>query len=99
MCRAVFGVIGACLVASGRGKANEVERQRFHQRMVSLGRTLMQVRDTFAHNPPPQMEGLLVTLKRQNFSEVNFLLNLLHNLTKALTIENFWQCLGVDRDV
>ena len=63
VCRAVFGVLGACLVASGRGKANQVERQRFYSRMVSLGRTLMQVRETFAHNPPPQMEGLLVTLK------------------------------------
>ena len=63
VCRAVFGVIGACLVATGRGKANETERRRFHERMVSLAKTLMQVRGTFAHNPPPQMEGLLITLK------------------------------------
>ena len=63
VCKAVFGVIGACLVASGRGMANDVERKLFYERMVSLARTLMQVRDTFAHNPPPQMEGLLMTLK------------------------------------
>jgi len=63
VCKAVFGVIGACLVASGRGMANDVERKLFYERMVSLGRTLMQVRDTFAHNPPPQMDGLLMTLK------------------------------------
>ena len=63
VCKAVFGVIGACLVASGRGKANEAERRRFYERMVSLGKTLMQVRGSFAHNPPPQMEDLLTTLK------------------------------------
>ena len=63
VCKAVFGVIGACLVASGRGMANDVERKLFYERMVSLGRTLMQVRETFAHNAPPQMEGLLMTLK------------------------------------
>ena len=27
-----------------RGKANEIERRRFYERMVSLGRTLMQIR-------------------------------------------------------
>ena len=64
VCKAVFGLIGACLVASGRGKANANERLRFYERMVGLAQTLMQVRDTFCHSPPPQMEGLLRTLKR-----------------------------------
>jgi len=63
VCRAVFGVIGAILVASERGKANEIERHRIYERMINLGRSLLQIRSTFRHQPPPQMEALLRTLK------------------------------------
>jgi len=63
VCTAVFGVLGAIFVASERGKSNEYNRQRFYERMVSVGRSLLEVRATFSHAPPPQMQPLLLTLE------------------------------------
>jgi hypothetical protein len=63
VCRAVFGVIGGILVASERGRANEHNRARFFERMVNLGRSLLEVRAAFVHREPPQMLPLFHTLR------------------------------------
>eukprot|EP00290_Baffinella_frigidus_P042815 CAMPEP_0180293432 /NCGR_PEP_ID=MMETSP0988-20121125/17488_1 /TAXON_ID=697907 /ORGANISM="non described non described, Strain CCMP2293" /LENGTH=376 /DNA_ID=CAMNT_0022269995 /DNA_START=1 /DNA_END=1127 /DNA_ORIENTATION=- len=63
VCRAVFGVIGGILVASERGKSNEHNRARFFERMVNLGRSLLEVRSAFVHREPPQMLPLFHTLR------------------------------------
>eukprot|EP00292_Cryptomonas_paramecium_P015843 CAMPEP_0113680564 /NCGR_PEP_ID=MMETSP0038_2-20120614/11405_1 /TAXON_ID=2898 /ORGANISM="Cryptomonas paramecium" /LENGTH=210 /DNA_ID=CAMNT_0000598991 /DNA_START=920 /DNA_END=1548 /DNA_ORIENTATION=- /assembly_acc=CAM_ASM_000170 len=64
VCIGAVALIGVVLKAVERGEENKAARQALAARLVALGRTLLAIRSTFAHRPPPQMAGLLRTLQR-----------------------------------